>query len=322
MMAYSQDRIGSICFLRTSRVGDDGAFERALRLCRVTGAELSIASVCEEPSAGILEYLASWGTSAEVIRGEAEQVAAGQQLAALASARGVKATSEVLHGNRFFAVSRKVQRDNHDLLIKAAESTHVIQQVLLGHTDRQLIRKCPCPVWIEKPTSGKTHDRVLVALDPAAFAEELEVDPLREVLNLAVLEYGLLLAQVEEAELHVVHAWAFDLEMALRSRAGLDEQAIGEATEMFRQRHELALTELIGPHMSDITRVHLVKGHAGEEISRVAAREAIDVIVMGTLCRTGVEGLLIGNTAETVLDHATCSIVALKPDGFVSPVRE
>jgi len=51
-----------------------------------------------------------------------------------------------------------------------------------------------------------------------------------------------------------------------------------------------------------------------------AANECPDVIVMGTICRSGVEGLLIGNTAETVLDHADCSLMTLKPPGFVSPI--
>ena len=44
------------------------------------------------------------------------------------------------------------------------------------------------------------------------------------------------------------------------------------------------------------------------------------VIVMGTVCRTGVAGLLIGNTAEVVLQQAECAVLAVKPDGFLSPV--
>jgi nucleotide-binding universal stress UspA family protein len=42
---------------------------------------------------------------------------------------------------------------------------------------------------------------------------------------------------------------------------------------------------------------------------------------MGTISRTGVAGLLIGNTAERVLQKANCSVLAVKPDGFSSPVR-
>jgi nucleotide-binding universal stress UspA family protein len=109
--------------------------------------------------------------------------------------------------------------------------------------------------------------------------------------------------------------------MALRSRVGLAEDAIAEVSESFRHKHEIALAQLVEPYMPAISRVHLVKGHAGEAIARLAASESIDVIVMGTLCRSGLGGLLIGNTAETVLDHAACSIVALKWRGFVSPVQ-
>ena len=41
---------------------------------------------------------------------------------------------------------------------------------------------------------------------------------------------------------------------------------------------------------------------------------------MGTVARTGIPGLLIGNTAETILQRVDCSVLAVKPDGFVSPV--
>jgi nucleotide-binding universal stress UspA family protein len=41
---------------------------------------------------------------------------------------------------------------------------------------------------------------------------------------------------------------------------------------------------------------------------------------MGTLGRTGISGLIIGNTAEAILDQLTCSVLAIKPPGFISPV--
>ncbi|NMT50792.1 universal stress protein, partial [Vibrio parahaemolyticus] len=47
----------------------------------------------------------------------------------------------------------------------------------------------------------------------------------------------------------------------------------------------------------------------------------VDVLVMGTLARTGISGYVIGNTAENILQSINCSLVALKPDGFVSPIQ-
>jgi universal stress protein E len=42
---------------------------------------------------------------------------------------------------------------------------------------------------------------------------------------------------------------------------------------------------------------------------------------MGTLGRAGIAGLLIGNTAEKILHQVECSVMTVKPDGFVSPVK-
>jgi len=36
--------------------------------------------------------------------------------------------------------------------------------------------------------------------------------------------------------------------------------------------------------------------------------------------RNGIEGLLLGNTADKLLNHCDCSVLAVKPDGFVSPI--
>jgi nucleotide-binding universal stress UspA family protein len=41
---------------------------------------------------------------------------------------------------------------------------------------------------------------------------------------------------------------------------------------------------------------------------------------MGTVSRTGVAGLLIGNTAEKLLQKVNCSVLAVKPDDFSTPV--
>ena len=41
---------------------------------------------------------------------------------------------------------------------------------------------------------------------------------------------------------------------------------------------------------------------------------------MGTVCRTGIAGFFIGNTAEKTLQQVDCSVLMVKPEGFVSPV--
>lgn len=64
-------------------------------------------------------------------------------------------------------------------------------------------------------------------------------------------------------------------------------------------------------------------------VERVNIREAIlehiresktDLVVLGTRGKTGLRTLIMGTTAEKIVTHAPCSILAVKPDDFVSPV--
>ena len=57
------------------------------------------------------------------------------------------------------------------------------------------------------------------------------------------------------------------------------------------------------------------------EIIRQVLRQKHDLVIMGTVCRTGVAGFFIGNTAENVLQQVDCSVLTVKPEDFVSPVR-
>ena len=65
---------------------------------------------------------------------------------------------------------------------------------------------------------------------------------------------------------------------------------------------------------------HLVKGWARKEIPDLVRRIGADLVVMGTVARTGIGGLLMGNTAEMILSQIDCSVLAAKPEGFVTPV--
>ena len=321
MSKLKADQFQKICFVRTGGPGDANAFERGLRLCQRTNAELSIVGVAEVPPAGILQLLASCGVSADVTSSTSDQTLAVEQLVEMARQQGVQATGEILQGSDALQVIRKIQQEGHDLLIKAAQPSTTIRHMMFGHADFQLVRKCPCPVWIEKPSGAASYDRILAAVDPAPFQDEFDFDPQREELNTSILQMAVMLAQLENAVLHVVHVWNFALEGPLQSRADFTAQRVAEVGNSFKKQHEQALSDLLEPFMPHISRVHLLKGQASDEISRLAVRENMDVVVMGTMCRTGIAGWLIGNTAETVLNQIESSVVALKPSGFVSSVR-
>ncbi len=80
--------------------------------------------------------------------------------------------------------------------------------------------------------------------------------------------------------------------------------------------------EQIRPTNPDIPVRHvLLEGDPAEEIVRYGRDTGMDLIVMGTHGRTGLERLLLGSVAEKVLRDAACSVLVVKlPKGL--PVTE
>ena len=156
-------------------------------------------------------------------------------------------------------------------------------------------------------------DNVLAALDLEA-GDEAHLQLNRNILALAFS-----IAQRKQARLHIVSAWDLWMEKSLRRRAGDAEVDAALARQEKNIRH--ALDDLLQVPDTSIEefKIHLHRGHPARVIRSVADRIEADLMVMGTVCRAGTAGFLIGNTAETVLADVTCSILALKPDGFVSP---
>ena len=72
--------------------------------------------------------------------------------------------------------------------------------------------------------------------------------------------------------------------------------------------------EYIKPH------THLLKGWPRDEIPAFAKKVKADLVVMGTVARTGIPGFFMGNTAETILNKLDCSVLAIKPFDFKTPV--
>ena len=66
--------------------------------------------------------------------------------------------------------------------------------------------------------------------------------------------------------------------------------------------------------------MHLLQGDAKQAIPEVVKKLGVELVVMGTVARTGIPGFVIGNTAESILNQLECSVLALKPEGFVSPI--
>lgn len=176
------------------------------------------------------------------------------------------------------------------------------------------MRKCPCPVLVMKPGVKGRFRRIMAAIDPAVTGDA------RDTLNGLILELASSLSVSEEADLHIVHAWHLFGEYLLRGYGGLSAKNVDQEVRKEGYRRRQSVEGLLAKHISAPYRLHLPKGPAAQTIPRLVSKLGIDLLIMGTVCRTGIPGFIIGNTAESVLDVVDCSVLTVKPEGFVSPV--
>lgn len=220
-------------------------------------------------------------------------------------------------GEPFIEVIRRVLSDGHDLVMVGEPAPEKPDMPHLSSGVMHLLRKCPVPVWVMRSSRADSH-RILALIDPDPD------DPVRDRLNDLIMELATSLARRPGWELHLGHAWTLEGEAALRSSPyvglpGAMVDVMVRDTEAIRlgQLDVLAIR-----HVTESERsIHMVAGAPGVVLPRLTDRLDVDLIVMGTVGRTGLSGLIMGNTAETILRSVRCSVLAVKPEGFISPVK-
>ena len=206
-------------------------------------------------------------------------------------------------GKSWVELIRQVLRKQHDLVLVGTRHVSAIQGFFLGSTGIKLLRKCPCAVWVTQPPVDQQFDSILVAHD------------LRPVGDLA-MELGCSMAKLHNAQLHVIHAAEFpEFDYMLPARISAErKQEYRRAAEEHIER-QLASADLPLP-----AQVHFVIEPPDFAIMNCVERQGVDLLVMGTVGRTGISGFITGNTAERLLPRIPCSLLAVKPPGFKSPV--
>lgn len=216
----------------------------------------------------------------------------------------------VVAGREFIEIIKEVLRNSHDLVIKTARGIGGTIEMLFGSTAMHLLRKCPCPVWLIKPESGQHFNRIMAAVDVAP--PEVEENN----LNDKIIEMATSLTRLEKSELHIVHVWEKPDATFWTGYLPSDVNSLIYET---KDVHIKWLDDFLSQY--DLQHhARVLQGWTDEVIPEFAVQHQIDLIVMGTVGRTGIPGFLMGNTAEKILHKIDCSVLAVKPDDFVSPV--
>lgn len=293
-------------FLVSASEGSGRATARyAARLASAGGASITLADVVETVPKGVLRQLPAGWNVRRLVR---EQKTANLERVATAVRRtGVAPKIALLEGDPTGALVREIDRRSYDLLVAGAPTG---DNVSAGHASAsRLVRQCPCPVLLVHAPRRRRQPRVLVAVDATPLR-----DPKVDVLTRRLIASALWATDLLHGELHVLHAWQSFGERQMR-RAGLAQSDLGDYRATVRRGAMQELKRAIEPFSDRLgpARLHLQKGDARDVIPAFAAAHDIDLLVIGTVARSGLARLVIGNTAEAVLASMPCSMLVVRP---------
>ncbi len=284
-------------------IGADDVFCQAVALAGENDARLTFIDVLPE----------RYATEAAVI----ERRKRLERLVPAVKAEGVNDVETlVFSGTPFLHIIRQVLRANYDLVIASADGGASLRNVYFGSTATHLMRKCPSPVWIVKPGQSAQYSSILACVDPKPDGKSAHK------MDKMILDLSTSLAEANSAKLHVVHAW----EVEGKDRDTISSEVRDETRDALLHKHEeihrQRVQELLAPYQLDTidSYLHLPRSTPQNAIVSLVDEENIDLIVMGTVSRTGIPGLIIGNAAETILSVVQCGVLTIKPEGFVTPV--
>jgi nucleotide-binding universal stress UspA family protein len=221
-------------------------------------------------------------------------------------------------GKAAVEIIRDVMAFDHDLVIKTAVGGTGLSERLFGSTALKLIRKCPCPVWIAHPEAPATPQRVLAAIDPMPTTDR------SYNLNREIIETANQIAQMGGGRLDVLHGWHLPGESRLTfGRTKISPDKLERMRAMAERVHRQKAADLLERMQSVISsaNLHVVHGKPIEAVLSFAEREKSDLIVIGTADQSALAGMLLGSTAESVVEKSRTSVLAIKPQGFTSPIK-
>lgn len=245
------------------------------------------------------------------------------RLAQFCDSHGADVSLTTRLGKPFVEMIKEAQGIGASLLMKRAEELPGALAPLLTSTDQHLLRKCPCPVWLVRGDQHSPPRQIIAAVDLA------DPDTPEHALNLAIVEAAARVAHPNGCDLRLLHAWQAEGE-GLAWLWSSDADGLSRYLRESEAEHAGALRRFENTARSHLatlgfSHVHLRpalrRGPPRKVIAEEVSRQHPDALVLGTLSRAGVPGLLIGNTAEDVLNSVACSIIAVKPPGYESPIH-
>jgi nucleotide-binding universal stress UspA family protein len=273
------------------------AAEHAREVALAFDAAVHVVSVVDE--AGASSVFERSGVDEERRAALREDARSAVSAAESVLGEGVEVSSSLLDGHPTEAILGFVADVDANLLVMGTHGRTGVDRYVAGSVTERVLRRADVPVLAvhadDDPTALSAYENVLVPTDGSDAAA-------------AAFEHALLVAAVGDAAVHALNV--VDV-AALTSGPGASPPTT--LLEEFEAAGQTAVEDVAADarEAGIDAQTAVVRGSPGDAVLEYADDHHVDVIVMGTTGRTGIDRYLLGSTTERVLRHARVPVLAV-----------
>ncbi len=212
------------------------------------------------------------------------------------------------------AIARHALYTNPCLVIKETNYRHKVSRTLFNYADWNLITTCPSPLWLARENDQVNSTAIIACVDPSHPGDH------HASLDAKILDTTVELGRKMDLDAHVFHAFLPNYDTSqpdVVAAAPADSAWSFEKNEYQREQ----LDKLMASYDIAPSNIHTTTGFPENDIPKLERSLGARVVVIGAIARSRLGKVVMGSTAERVLDRLSADILVLKPDGFKTPVN-
>lgn len=205
-------------------------------------------------------------------------------------------------GSTYEEIVELARRVRADLVVIGASESGSLRRMLLGSTADGVIRQAPCPVLVVRSASAFPPARVEIPVD----LSPISANALRQGMDLLTC---LGVGRTGTEALFVLNP--LEVSSSFHFTPEQVERFAAEELHRFLEANGAA---------PELARVRT--GYPWEEILAVLDERKVDLVVLGTQGRKGLDRLMLGSVAAGVMHRATCNLLVVPPGASLQHFAE
>lgn len=275
--------------------------EKAVELAQKADADLEIIRVIYEGFADLHIHSPEEKQALKTYVMQAEEDWLEEQVGSVRHKVRSLETATLWHKDSWQGVIDAARDGGADLIIKAANVAHGVGTVIHTPEDWNLLRHADIPVMLVKPAAWVKEPVIVAAVD--GLAEE------QASLNQKILSEADHLTRILGGELHVLASYPFSDPWMGPVTLAVDFDQVKKDVEQYIKDN---VTQWLASCGVSCQFIRIEEGKPAQVISQYIEASEAEMLIMGTVARSGVKGVVLGNTSETILHRTHCDVVVLK----------